>query len=125
MCAIQCAITLADSEPEPDVVVARGNARTFAAHHPGPSDIGLTIEVADSTLPGDRADKARIYARANMGVYWIVNLVDGQIEVYENPTGPTATPRYAKRTDFGAGESIPMTLDGNVVASIAVRDLLP
>lgn len=53
---IQSAITLSDSEPEPDLAVVRGDERRYTTHHPAPADVGLVIEVADSTLLGDRAD---------------------------------------------------------------------
>ncbi len=35
----------------------------------------------------DRGIKKRIYARENIPIYWIVNLVDMTIEVYTGPTG--------------------------------------
>ena len=122
---VQCAITLADSEPEPDITLARGSARSYAAHHPAPGEIGALVEVADSTLLGDRADKGRIYARANLPIYWIVNLVDRQIEVYEQPSGPTLAPAYGKTTTYRVGDAIPLVLDGVSVATFAVNDLLP
>jgi Uma2 family endonuclease len=122
---IRCAITLPDSEPEPDITLARGSARNYAARHPGPSDIGTLIEVADSTLLGDRADKGRVYARASVPVYWIVNLIDRQIEVYEQPSGPTTAPAYAKTTTYRVGDAIPLVLDGKTVTTFAVQDLLP
>src|SRR5262249_16346423 len=50
---VQSAITTADSEPEPDLAVVRGDTRTYLARHPGPADIGLLIEVAN-TLARDR-----------------------------------------------------------------------
>jgi len=121
----QSGITLDDSEPEPDVAVARGNARSYSLHHPRPSDIGTLVEVADSTLAGDRSDKGRIYARANIPVYWIVNLVDRQIEMHEQPSGPTEEPAYAKRTIYLEGDMIPLVLDGVTIATFAVQDLLP
>ncbi|MBM3995155.1 MAG: Uma2 family endonuclease [Planctomycetes bacterium] len=121
----QCAVTLPDSEPEPDIAIVRGNYRAFMTKHPTVSDIGQLIEVADSTLQGDRIDKARIYARAGIPIYWIINLVDRQIEVYENPSGPSAAPAYATRTDYHDGDAVPLVLDGNVVATLAVSDLLP
>ena len=122
---IQCAITLPDSEPEPGVVLARGDARTYASRHPGPSDIGTLVEVADSSLPGDRSDKGRIYARAGIPIYWIVNLQDRQIEVYEQPSGPAASPAYAKMTTYRNGDQIPLVLDGVSITTFSVQDLLP
>lgn len=121
---VQSAITLPDSEPEPDVAVARGDDHTFANRHPNPAELGALIEVADSTLARDRQDKSRIYARSNVAVYWIVNLVESQIEVYANPSGAGAAATYGTRTDFRAGDSVPLVLDGMEIARIAVNDIL-
>jgi Uma2 family endonuclease len=73
-----------DSKPEPDQSVARGSIRTYAKRSPGPGDIGLLVEVADSSLDADRR-MALIYGAAGITVYWIVNLVDSQVEVYTGP----------------------------------------
>ena len=78
---VQSAVTTADSEPEPDIAVVRGRALDYRERHPGPGDIALLVEVADSSVERDRA-KARIYARAGVGAYWLVNLVDKWIEEY-------------------------------------------
>jgi Uma2 family endonuclease len=121
----QSAITLAESEPEPDVAVVRGDAAAFDHHHPGPGEIGLLVEVAESTLHQDRVDKQRIYARNGIVTYWIANLVDRQIEVYTQPSGPSATPDYAQRQDYPRGASVPLVLDGVQVALLPVDDLLP
>jgi Uma2 family endonuclease len=122
MVRILMAVTLADSEPEPDAVLARGDENSFAQHHPGPADIGLVFEVADSSLAFDRTDKARAYARANLPVYWIINVVDRQ--VYTDPRPADPVPAYAARTDYRAGDSVPLLLDGRVVAQVPVNDLL-
>jgi Uma2 family endonuclease len=121
----QLALTTADSEPEPDVAVVRGKQRDYTARHPGPQDAGLVVEVADTSLPGDRTLKAEIYARAAIPIYWIVNLVAGQVEVYTNPTGPVLAPRYQHRDDYGPGDAVPLVLDGVEIARIPVGDLLP
>lgn len=122
---IQSAITTADSEPEPDLAVVRGNARSYLRRHPGPRDIGLLIEVADSTLTQDRGDKLRIVARAGIPVYWIINLVDRRIEVYSEPTGPAAEPAYRAQQTCGIRKSVPLVIDGEENARIPVRALLP
>lgn len=43
------------------------------------------IEVSDATLEKDRTIKVPLYATANVPEYWIVNLVDKQIEIYRQP----------------------------------------
>ena len=70
-------ITLADSEPEPDIVVATGDKREYRKRHPGANEIALVVEVSCSTLPTDRGIKQRIYARAGIPEYWVADL-DGQ-----------------------------------------------
>jgi Uma2 family endonuclease len=67
----------------------------------------------------------RIYARAGIAVYWIVNLADRRIEVYTTPSGPGAAPDYAERRDYGAEEAVPVVVDGREVGRIAVGDVLP
>ena len=83
----QSAITTAESEPEPDIAVVRGPARRYSQRHPRPRDIGLIVEIGDATLRDDRTIQYRIYARARIPVYWIVNLVDEKVEVYSKPKG--------------------------------------
>lgn len=123
---IQSAVTLSHSEPEPDLALVRGDETRYLAHHPGPTDIGLVIEVADSSLDGDRLDKGRIYAEDEIAYYWIVNLVDRQVEVYTLPSGVTvATPSFGQRRDYRMGDDVPLVLDAAVVATIPVGDLLP
>lgn len=122
---IQSAVTLSRSEPEPDLAIVRGDETRYLANHPGPADIGVVIEVADSTLDSDRIDKGRIYAEAGIACYWIVNLVDHQIEVYTLPSGATSTPAFRQPQDYRMGDNVPLLLDSTVVGSIPVRDLLP
>ena len=116
----QSAITLDKSEPGPDFAIVRGDESAYLARHPGPADIGLVIEVADSTLPGDRDDKGRIYAHAGIPIYWIVNVRDRWVEVYSVPSGDT----YGTRVDFGVGQAIPLLLDGAMVGQIRVDEML-
>jgi hypothetical protein len=121
---IQQPITLADSEPEPDAVVARGTLLTYADHHPGPADVPLVIEVSDSTLGEDRGLKQRIYARARIAVYWIVNLPERQIEVYTQPRAGKS-PTYRQCQVIAPPDSVSVTIGATVVGPIPVADLLP
>jgi hypothetical protein len=122
---VQQTIVLVDSQPEPDLAIVRGHPRSFLARHPGPADIGQLIEVADSSLLRDQRDKTRIYARANIPCYWIINLVDLRIEVFSQPSGPITIPAYGTFQTYQPGDAIPLVLDGSPVGALAVNDLLP
>jgi Uma2 family endonuclease len=122
---VQLPVTTADSEPEPDLAVVRGNPRDYPHGSPGPQDVALLIEVSDTTLSFDRHFKGPLYARALFPVYWIVNLPEGIVEVYTDPSGPTEQPGYRQRQDYGPDDAVPLVLDGREIARIAVRDLLP
>ncbi len=118
-------ITTVDSEPEPDVTVVRGAIRDFLKRHPEPRDIGMIVEISESTLARDRGVKKRIFARANIPVYWIVNLIDKQIEVHTAPTGPAEQPDYRQAQIYKPGEFVPVVLDGKEVGTVEVNAILP
>jgi Uma2 family endonuclease len=120
----QLPITFPDSEPEPDAVLARGDETTFTDRHPEPADIALVIEVADSSRYADRTEKLRMYARAGVPVYWIVNVADKQVEVYCDPDAGATPPAYRTRTDYKPGDSAPVVLDGTAVAHLPVAELV-
>lgn len=122
---VQLTLVLPDSQPEPDFSIVRGDARSYLTRHPGPADVGLVVEVADSSLLRDQRDKTRIYARGGVPCYWIVNLVDRRIEVYTQPSGPTAVPAYASFQLYQPGDAVPLVLDGNTVCSVPADQLLP
>jgi Uma2 family endonuclease len=122
---IQQTLVLSDSQPEPDFAIVRGTPRTYLARHPAAADAGLVIEVADSSLLRDQRDKTRIYARGGILCYWIVNLVDQRLEVYSQPSGPTAVPAYGAFQTYQPGDAVPLVLDGNTVGTVPVADLLP
>ncbi|MEG3935958.1 Uma2 family endonuclease [Microcoleus sp. T3_B1] len=78
-------ILSADSEPEPDVVIACNRSDNYLSSHPQPADILLVIEVSDSTLKYDRRTKLSLYAESGISDYWIFNLVDIQLEMHSEP----------------------------------------
>jgi Uma2 family endonuclease len=122
---IQSALTLPDSQPEPDFAVVRGSAADYERAHPRPADVGLVIEVADSSLLRDQRDKTRIYARADIPCYWIVNQVDQRLEVYTQPSGPTPVPAYGAFQTYQPGDAVPLMLGGSPAGTAPVADLLP
>lgn len=112
------------SEPEPDVAVVPGTVRDYTVMHP--TEAALIIEVAETSLTYDRTEKASLYAKAEIADYWIVNLVDGQLEVYRQPRPDATVPysfSYATKLILTAADTIAPLFASEVV--IAVADLLP
>jgi Uma2 family endonuclease len=122
---VQLTVVLADSQPEPDFAVARGDETTYLVHHPTATDVGLVIEVANTSLLRDQRDKTRIYARGVIPVYWIVNLVDRHIEVFTQPSGPIPVPAYGSFQTYQPGDAVPIILDGQTTGTILADELLP
>uniref|UniRef100_B8HRA1 Putative restriction endonuclease domain-containing protein n=1 Tax=Cyanothece sp. (strain PCC 7425 / ATCC 29141) TaxID=395961 RepID=B8HRA1_CYAP4 len=123
-------ITLADSEPEPDVMVVQGQTRDYSDRHPGGEAVALVIEVADSTLERDRNIKKALYARAGIPIYWIVNLNNNSIEVYSQPEDPDGRATYQEERVYQASEFIPVII-GNQnkiaesIGKLKIENLLP
>ena len=113
------------SEPEPDLVVTRGKIRDYRKRHPEPVDVSLVIEVADSSLEEDRTLMARIYGGGGLARYWIINLVDHQVEVYSLPSGTAEPLGYRHCEIFRSGQSIPVLIDETEVGRMAVAEILP
>ncbi len=122
----QQSIASVGSEPVADVFVLRGDYLTYSSLPTG-ADVGLIVEVADSSLIRDRTIKRRLYAAAGIPEYWIINLVDRRLEVYRRPTAASAeaAARYDSVEEFGPDRSVDVVLDGATLGTIAVGDLLP
>jgi Uma2 family endonuclease len=111
------------SEPEPDVSVVKGKIRDYSGH---PTTALLVVEVSDSSLAYDRKEKASLYAQAGIVDYWIVNVVNGQLEVCRDPVPDPSQEfgfGYSSRTVLRRGDVVtPLAVPNK---SIAVIDLLP
>lgn len=68
-------ITLADSEPEPDIAIVRLPEAAYNLRHPNPQNIFWIVEVANSSLKKDLEIKAAIYATAAIQEYWVLEAV--------------------------------------------------
>jgi Uma2 family endonuclease len=110
------------SEPEPDIAVVQGLPRHYTSH---PTTALLVAEISDTTLKLDQIRKASLYARAGIADYWIVNLVEQQVEIHRQPQADASQPfgfSYAdlvilKPSDFVTPLAVPR-------ARILVADLL-
>lgn len=124
---VQDPLTLAESEPEPGLVIVRGSRRDYAARHPGAGEVGLVIEVADASLELDRSVKQRIYAAAGIPVYWLVNLRACNVEVFSQPQLPSGhnPPSYQAHCIIDAQGAVAFELAGQHLGQIRVADLLP
>jgi Uma2 family endonuclease len=108
------------SIPRPDLAVVRGVPRDYLTHYPDAADVALIAEVSVSSLDKDRA-LADIYGKAGIPVYWIVNVDDGQVEVYSDP-GPSG---YQSHEVLAPGHVLHVMVDGVEIGEIAVADILP
>ncbi|OGI47632.1 MAG: hypothetical protein A2151_01735 [Candidatus Muproteobacteria bacterium RBG_16_65_34] len=115
---VQMPLALDDSsEPEPDIAVVTGAPRDFRDAHP--AGAALVVEVSDTTLAFDCAQKKRVYAGSGIREYWIVNLIDRQLEVYRDPRGND----YTTKTILRSGQSVsPLAAPKE---DIPIKDLLP
>ncbi|MBI4902346.1 MAG: Uma2 family endonuclease [Acidobacteria bacterium] len=107
-------ITLADSEPEPDVAVIRGDTKDYVKGHPTPPDLMLVVEIAEATLDRDRVLKRRLYARAAIETYWLLDLKSRQLEVYSRPSADD----YQQCRIFAEAESVPLLNGGDELTSV-------
>lgn len=89
-----------NSEPQPDFVLLREHMANNKTRIAGPEDVLLVIEVADSTLAYDRGVKQRLYAKARIPIFWIVNVSDENIETYRGPEGTG----YREKTIYRKGD---------------------
>ena len=90
-------------QPEPGISILRPSVDFYSERHPVAKEIILLIETSDSTLQRDREIKLPIYAKAGVSEFWIVNLLDQQIEVYSNPKEGS----YKNAEIYSTGDSIP------------------
>jgi Uma2 family endonuclease len=106
------------SEPEPDLVLARPDIDRYREAHPGPDDVLLLVEVADTSLEMDRNVKLPLYAKAGIVEVWIVDVNENGVEVCRDPSGG----EYRDVRRFKPGDSI--TLHALSDVTVEVSDFL-
>ena len=106
------------SEPEPDLALLPPRADFYAAGHPGPDDVLLLIEVADTSILYDRQVKVPLYARSGIPEVWLVDLDQQHVAIHRDPT-PEG---YGIARVARPGETISPTAIPDL--AIAVSDIL-
>lgn len=119
---IQNVLRTDDSEPEPDVVIAVGDPLDFRRRHPTAKDVALVVEAAESSLEQDWR-KCRIYARAGVAQYWIVDLNASCLEVFTEPN--RATGKYDRHIRLEPPCDISLTLSADSTIKLSVQEFLP
>jgi Uma2 family endonuclease len=108
---VQSAFAAGDgSMPEPDLAIVP--RRDWSREHPG--EALLVIEVAQSSLAKDRGAKARVYAESGVPEYWVVNVVDGIVEVHTDPVRGA----YTRVTPHAVGERVVLGAFADVVVEV-------
>ena len=92
--------------PQPDFAVLR--PRSYTSGLATPTDVLVAVEVADTSLRFDRTIKLRIYARAGIPEYWIVDSKAQSVEMHWSPTADGySEQRTAARGDRIAPRALP------------------
>ena len=105
--------------------ISRSSAATSMTYK---SDIharrcALLIDVSWSTsrLIYDRGTKRTLYASSSIPVYWMLNAIEQQVEVYAGPVADG----YSASDIFKPGQLVPVVINGVAVGQIAVDEFMP
>ena len=90
------------SEPQPDAAIVRAKADNYKSGHPQPKDVLLVIEVADSSAAFDYQVKSKLYGKAGIAEYWILNIEEGCLRVFTEPSSKG----YRTAKDYYAGDRV-------------------
>ena len=100
-------------------MIVRERADGYRKAHPGPQDVLLIIEVADTSVEFDMKIKARLYAKAGIPEYWVIDVQERSLHVH---TGPSArgykTIEAFEPADVVKSRAVPGL-------SLKVRELMP
>lgn len=121
---IQSPIDVAESDnetndPEPDAVALRDSAADLSDKNPGPSEVALLVEVSDTSLRFDLRTKSRLYARAGIADYWVLDITARQLYVHREPSADG----YRSVVVYAEEEAVAPLSKTN--ALVRVRELLP
>jgi Uma2 family endonuclease len=91
------------SEPEPDIAILRPRADLYTTAHPGPTDVLLVIEVADTSLAYDLGTKVPLYARHGVPEVWVIDAATRRTRVFREPA---KSPEVGRPAGSGYAEEV-------------------
>jgi len=104
------------NDPILDIAVLIEDKAEYYDRHPAGTELILAVEVSDTTVVLDRTKKRRLYARAGVPEYWIVDIPGRRVLVHRKPDAGD----YGEMVDLGEDDDIAL---GDFYASVA--DVLP
>ncbi len=104
-----------NSEPEPDIALLKFRSDYYVHSHPQSKDIIGIIEVAGTSLKYDQEVKIPLYASHGIPLFWIIDIENNRIEVYENPSQAN----YLEKRSFHPDQKIDL-----LGHQFSVRDIL-
>ncbi|WP_395749377.1 Uma2 family endonuclease [Prosthecobacter sp.] len=121
-CRVRCQHPIrinSHNEPQPDIAVVKPRKDAYALSHPSPDDVLLIIEVSDSSLEFDLNIKRRVYAKAEIAEYWVLDVNSRELHVFLNPWEGD----YTQHATYQGEDEWACTMIGGLM--VRVRELLP
>jgi len=109
------------SEPQPDLALLKPCPDFYADEHPGPQDVLLVVEVAETSQEYDREVKLPLYARAGIPEVWLVDLKEEVVVSYREPGKET----YGEVQQYEGETEKKLTLSSIEKLEIKMEEILP
>lgn len=119
--ACQQPMTLANSEPAPDLSIVKGKSLDYINHLPAAADVVLLVEVAETSLEIDLRQKSSIYGAAGVPEYWVVDVVGHRVHCLSGPQ----VEGYDSKQLLDRNAQLRLELDKQRVGVLRVVDFLP
>lgn len=107
------------NRPEPDLALLNQNVFELVRTNPQPDNLRLVIEISDTTLAFDLSVKARLYAKAEIVEYWVLDVSGRRMIVHRDAQGG----KYQSVVAYSETERIASL--AAPAAELRIADVLP
>ena len=107
------------SEPQPDIAIVRARSDDYILSHPCADEVLLIIEISDSSLAQDLETKRRLYAKAEIAEYWVLDIQGRELHVFLKPWDGD----YTEQRNCRGDDEVQSTLIPEL--KLAVSELFP